>query len=239
MSSNPTRSAAPRGRAVRPKRPLPLFYILLAVIFIAGTAAIGYFVLRPRAAATPPAQPAGVAEATPLPLSSFPAKGRADAPVTVVIYSDFQCPACGFFASQLEQAFTTKYIDTGKVRLVYHDFPLSQHQNAIPAAEAARCAADQGAFWPMHDLLFKQQYEWQNLAQPQAKFGEYAAALKLDTAKFNQCLASGTHRAEILAARADADRAGIPATPTFVIDGKQYTMQDLESGIEAALAAKR
>jgi len=159
--------------------------------------------------------------------------------VTVIEYADFQCPACGAFFSQLEPAFTHDYIDTGKVRLLYHDFPLQQHPNAIPAAEAARCAADQGAFWGMHDLLFANQSAWSELPQPAGQFIGYADQLKLDRAAFQQCLSSHTSRAAVLQAQRDSIQANIQQTPTFVIDGRQYLASDLPAAIAAALAATK
>ena len=224
-----------RGRIVNRRRSradtLRTFYIALGVIVIVGITIIGGAMLS--SGQQPSASGPTAID------SSLQSKGRADAPVTVVEYSDFQCPGCGYFATQLEAQFERDYVDTGKVRLVYHDFPLSQHRNAIPAAEAARAAADQNAFWPMHDLLFARQAEWAESPQPLALFAGYAAQLKLDRAAFEQAMASHTHRDEILRLQQQALQARIMQTPTFMIDGQQYTAQNLSAVIDAALAAKQ
>src|SRR5258705_369893 len=152
-----------RGRAVQNKRSnsMGIFYAVLAVIAIAGVAVLATVNQRPSADTN--SRPSITSTVPP---DTLPARGKADAPVTVVEYADFQCPACGVFATTMEAGIVKDYIDTGKVRLVFHDFPLPQHANAIPAAEAARCAADQNAFWPFHDLLYAKQAEWENSQQP-------------------------------------------------------------------------
>lgn len=212
---------------------MPLFYALLALITIGGVALL---LSNVNGRATTPA--AGKTIVSSLPLDSLPTRGNADAPVTVVEYADFQCPACGVFATTLEPGIIKDYIDTGKVKMVFHDFPLSQHPNAIPAAEAARCAADQNAFWTMHDLLYAQQAQWENLAQPGMQFVGYAQQLKLDTNTFGQCMSSHKYQSAILQARDASNKAGVDHTPTFTIDGKPYDMPDLRAAIDAALAAK-
>jgi protein-disulfide isomerase len=165
-------------------------------------------------------------------------KGESDAPVTVVEYADFQCPACGYFTTQLQAQFERDYVDSGKVRLIFHDFPLPQHRNAIPAAEAARCAADQNAFWDMHEMLFFNQPEWVESAQPLAQFTGYADEIKIDRARFEHCMTSHTHRDAVLRLRQQGMRADIRQTPTFLIDGEQYTMNELWAAVDTALAAK-
>jgi protein-disulfide isomerase len=157
----------------------------------------------------------------------------------VVEYADFQCPACGVFATTLEAGIVKDYIDTGKVRFVFHDFPLPQHANAILAAEAARSAADQGAFWPYHDLLYAKQAEWENNPQPLAQFVAYAEQLKLDRGKFETALNSHTHRATIMQLYEDSNAGGVNQTPTFAIDGKAYYANELRTAIDAALRAKQ
>src|SRR5690349_9731716 len=184
-----------RGRVAQTKRgnPMGIFYALLAVIAVAGVALLATANQRPSAdTGARPSITSSVA------LDTLPARGKADAPVTVVEYADFQCPACGVFATTLEPGIVSDYIDTGKVRLVFHDFPLPQHANAIAAAEAARSAGDQGAFWPYHDLLYAKQAEWENSSEPLALFAAYAEQLKLDRGKFEAAFNSHTHRAEIM-----------------------------------------
>jgi len=223
------------GRAAPKKRggSMGIFYAILAVIAVGGVVLLATINQRPSADTS--GRPSIT---TTIPLDTLPARGQANAPVTVVEYADFQCPACGDFANTMEAGLVKDYVDTGKVRFVFHDFPLPQHANAIPAAEAARAAADQGAFWPYHDLLYAKQAEWENSAQPLALFAAYAEQLKLDRAKFEAAFNSHTHRATIMQLYQDSSKGGVNQTPTFAINGKAYYANELRGAIDAALKAK-
>ncbi|MEK6853393.1 MAG: thioredoxin domain-containing protein [Nanoarchaeota archaeon] len=142
-------------------------------------------------------------------------KGDEDAPVTIIEWSDFECPFCARFYRDTLPLIEEEYIKTGKVKLVFRDFPLSFHQNAQKAAEAAECAGEQGKFWEMHDLLFEQGVEGGT-----AGFKQYAKQLGLNTAKFNECLDSGAMASEVRKDTADGAAAGIQGTPGFLINGK-------------------
>ena len=124
------------------------------------------------------------------------------------------------------------------VRSAPRQGPLPQHHNAIVAAEAGRCAADQNAFWEMHRLLFANQAEWADQPQPLTQFLGYAGALKLNAASFQQCLDSHSHRSEVLASQQASYQANIQQTPTFVIGGRQYLASELRAAVDAALQAK-
>ncbi len=218
-----------RGRAAQARQKsnqMKILYIVLGVVIIAGIALLG-FIFVPKSS---PVIPTNVS------LDSFPSKGDANAPVTVVEYADFQCPSCGAFANYTEASIDQKYVQTGKVHFIYHEFPLSQHLNAVPAAEAARCAADQGKFWEMHNLLFANQAQWSEVSRPLPMFDAYAKEIGLDMSTFDQCFNSEKYKPTVLAAQQDAINAQINATPTFVIDGQKYTAQNLSDGIDAALA---
>ena len=142
-------------------------------------------------------------------------KGDKDAPVTIIEWSDFECPFCGRFYRDTLPLIEEEYIKTGKVKLVFRDFPLSFHQNAQKAAEAAECAGEQGKFWEMHDLLFEG-----GVQDGTAGFKQYAKQLGLNTAKFNECLDSGAMASEVRKDTADGAAAGIQGTPGFLINGK-------------------
>jgi len=147
-----------------------------------------------------------------------PMEGDKNAKVTIIEFSDFQCPFCGKFYSDAYKQIDEQYIKTGKVKLVFRDFPLSFHQNAHPAAEAAECANEQGKFWEMHNKLFENQ---QALAVTDLK--QYAADLKLDVKKFNDCFDSGKYKAEIDKDAADGGKVGVSGTPAFFINGIALT----------------
>jgi protein-disulfide isomerase len=162
-------------------------------------------------------------------------KGNPDAPVKVIAYEDFQCPGCANFSTQLEAGLTEKYVESGQVQFIFHDFPLSQHANAPIAAEAARCAGTQNKFWPMHDLLFSRQAQWESDGRAADRFITYAAELGLDRNAFQACLNDGKEAPKVTEAGITAQNAGIPATPTFVVNGKQVPTNGLNAAIDAAL----
>ncbi len=141
-----------------------------------------------------------------------PAKGPANAPVTIVEFSDFQCPFCGRLTPTIKQV-EDKYGD--KVRVVFRQYPLPFHQNAQKAAEASLCAADQGKFWELHDAMFSNQSEL-SVDQLKAK----AASLGLNADKFNKCLDSGEKNTTIQADIKAGSAAGVNGTPALFINGR-------------------
>ena len=150
-----------------------------------------------------------------------PALGEADAPVVIVEFSDFQCPYCARFAQQTFPQIKREYIDTGKVRFVFRDFPLSFHRNAALAAEAAQCAYEQDTFWEMHDRIFTGQGEWSGSTEAREIFVRYAEELGLDRARFQECLDSGRYREEVQGDFRDGTSYGVRGTPTFFINGRK------------------
>ena len=157
----------------------------------------------------------GVATSGPVRTSvtDAPMLGRADAPVTLVEFSDYQCPFCQRFFATTLSAIKKQYVDTGKVRYVFRDFPLDQmHPQARKAAEAAHCAGELGKYWEMHDVLFQNQ---KALAPPQ--LAEHARTVGVDGAKFEECLSSGRHAARVERGLADGAAVGVQGTPTFVV----------------------
>ena len=141
-----------------------------------------------------------------------PAKGPAKAPVTIIEFSDFECPFCGRVNPSIEEAMHT-YGD--QIRVVFRQFPLNIHPRAPKAAEAALCANDQGKFWEMHDAMFADQKKLE-IADLKAKAG----ALGLDQAKFDACLDGGTMAARVAADLADGQKAGVTGTPAIFINGR-------------------
>ncbi|MGH7630392.1 MAG: DsbA family protein [Gemmatimonadales bacterium] len=147
-------------------------------------------------------------------------KGVASAPVTVYEMSDFQCPYCRKHAIEVFPALEREYVQTGKVRWVYVNFPLvSIHANALPAAELAMCAARMGRFWPVHDLLFQHQETWSPLKEPGPFLLSLADSVRLPRPAVVKCLQSEAVRAEIQAEAEGSQRSGAASTPTFYIEG--------------------
>ena len=165
-------------------------------------------------------------------------KGKDDAPVTVTVFGDFQCPSCYQAFQQIEGGIDKNYVETGKIKFVFHDFPLQMHPNAVPAAQAARAAGAQGKFWAMHDLLYARQADWSDSGDAMKIFKSYAGELGLDQAAFNSAVDDKTYASVIDAAVADGNKQGINATPTYLVDGKAADTNALAAAIDAALAAK-
>jgi protein-disulfide isomerase len=141
-----------------------------------------------------------------------PAKGPANAPITIVEFSDFQCPFCSRVNPTLAQV-REKYGD--KVRIVFRQYPLPFHQQAAKAAEASLCANEQGKFWEMHDAMFGNQSALQ-VEQLKAK----AAELGMNADQFNSCIDSGKHAATVQADMKDGSAAGVNGTPAMFINGR-------------------
>jgi protein-disulfide isomerase len=142
-----------------------------------------------------------------------PVMGNKDAKVTLVEFTDYQCPFCGRAFRQTYPPVVAEYVKTGKVKYVLHDFPLEQlHPNAFKAAEAARCAGDQGKYWEMHDRLFGDQK-----ALDEKGLEASAQALGLDTKQFQQCLDTGKYKAEIESEIQAGKELGVTGTPTFFL----------------------
>lgn len=147
-----------------------------------------------------------------------PYKGAADAPITVIEFSDFQCPACATHNNTVQPAIDQALIEQGKVRWVFKHFPVREHALAPLAAAAVECAAAQGAFWPMHDRLFADQTQWatHKAAAAETAFIKFAAALGLHRQTFTACLDSRQALEPVLADLLDG-QGFIQQTPTFII----------------------
>jgi len=153
-------------------------------------------------------------------LDDDPVKGNPDAPITIVEFSDFQCPFCAKFHSTTLPQLEVNYIDSGKVKFVYRDFPIQNiHPNAVPAALASECADEQGMFWEYHDLVFENQKKWQGLSGNAMidTFEQYALELGLNTSDFNTCFESGKYVDEVAKDLQDGVSYGITGTPGFFV----------------------
>jgi protein-disulfide isomerase len=146
-------------------------------------------------------------------------QGDQNAPVTLIEFSDFQCPYCGKFATETEQQIYDQYIKTGKLRFGYIHFTFLGQESQW-AAEASECANDQNAFWPYHDYLFAHQ-SGENLgAFNKDNLKKFAVALNLNAEQFNQCLDSGKYTDLVKSQTSMAQNLGVSSTPTMVINGK-------------------
>ena len=159
-----------------------------------------------------------------VPLGDASIKGDPDAPITIVEYSDYQCPFCARYFQQTWPQLLQNFVETGQVRYVFKDFPLTSiHPQAVKAAEAARCARDVGgddAFWYMHDRLFSGQEEWSGNPNAAGVFKGYATQLELDEAAFGECLDSGRYEAAVAADLREGAGFGVSGTPAFFVNGQ-------------------
>lgn len=195
---------------------------------------------------SPPAannSPPSAGQPAVVPFSDEPAKGLPDAPITIVEYSDFQCPFClRHFQQTLPQL--QSYIDAGQVRYVFKDFPIhSIHPQAQKAHESARCARELGddeAFWTMHDLLFINQEQWANNADHVALFKSLAGEMELPQDEFDECLDSGRYADAVNAELDEGVQLGVRGTPSFFINGQPLVgaqpFSVFEQAIETLLA---
>ncbi|QJR14770.1 DsbA family protein [Usitatibacter palustris] len=160
------------------------------------------------------------------------AMGPADAPVTVVEYGDFECPYCAQAAPGIH-AMIARY--AGKLRFVFRHFLHDFHKHALQAAEASEAAASQGAFWKMHDLMYRRQ---DRLALPDLE--SYARELRLDMDRFGEEMESHVHVAKIEAQAKDGRQSGVRSTPGLYVNGTRfdvnYDLQSLYDAIDAELS---
>ncbi len=197
-----------------------LLILLLVSVFTGGfgfksSSAAGAAVgVQPSAA--PSAGNTAPAERIQVDVGDAPTLGDDDAPVTLIEFSDFQCPFCGRHFSQTHTQIKQQYIDTGKVRFVYKHFPLdSIHPQATPAALASECAKEQGKFWEYHDLIFQNQ---DSLGD--ANYKQWAAQLNLDSKRFNDCYGSQKYLSKVRSDLQQGEVAGIRGTPGFLLNGQ-------------------
>ena len=205
--------------------------VILAILFVASLFTGGFGLVNACPVCeevqptqpTQPTQPEEPAEEQLLQgtvgLGVLPALGDTNAPIKFVEFSDYQCPFCGRHVSQTVTQIKSNYVDTSKVAYYFRDFPLSLHPQARPAAVAARCAAEQGMFWEMHDKLFATQEAWSG-QEVDGLFKGYAVELGLDNESFSTCYDAADQTA-INADFTDGQNVGVQGTPSnFVLVSK-------------------
>lgn len=149
--------------------------------------------------------------------------GSNSAPVTIVEFSDFQCPFCRSFFEGAYAQIKKDYIDTGKVKVAFRHYPLPFHSAARPSALAAECAAEQGKFWQLHDKMFLEQAKkgTGTISYGTTELKQWAAEIGLTASKFNSCLDNSKYASKVDADIADGAKYGVSGTPSFFVNGKQ------------------
>ena len=197
---------------------------LLLVLIISSVASIGRSASEQRSANNGTALVVSEHGTPPNAEPNGRAWGPADAPIQVIEYVDYECESCGYFARTYEAEVIEAFASTGKVRFEIRNAPF-HGEGSRNAAAAAYCAAEQNAFWPMHDSLFLNQPTSHGVGAPAFSpegLNTLAAQLGLDTGAFGQCLGSGKYTAQVEADYAETQQIGVTGTPTFVINGKMY-----------------
>jgi protein-disulfide isomerase len=192
-------------------------WLALGSIIVLGMG-VGAWLVSRNPAVAEPAHP--VPATTQDPMLAQRSKGKADAPITVYEMSDFQCPWCRKQAMEVLPALEKEFIETGKVRWVFINLPISSlHPNAVAAAEFAMCAAKADKFWPVHDLLFQYQDKWAPLKDPGAFLMTLADSVGIDRDAITPCLQNAEMRALVQAEAEGANKSGVSSTPTAYIEG--------------------
>ncbi len=183
---------------------------ILIIAFLMGiSAGCGSATPEPPTIAPTPIWPSQTPEGDPV-------KGSPDAPVTIIEYTEYQCPFCARFVQETLSLIEENYIATGKVRFIFRNFPV--HQQAVVAAGAAVCAQEQDKFWQMHDTLFAQQSEWSGNPDFMELFEGYTQDLGLDTDQFTSCLNAGEWLDKVKKDFEAGREAGVQGTPSFLIN---------------------
>jgi protein-disulfide isomerase len=218
------------------RRDLRGFYVGLGAVVVIGGALLWYLAQRPRGAEATLAATTGV----PASESRGYVLGSPDAPVEIIEFADFQCPACEQFASITEPDVRTRIVDAGLARYVFYDFPLSMHPNAWPASHAAACADDQGKFWEMHDRIFRGQPDWSPQRNPKGTFEAYAREVGVNVDQWEECYDSRKYQRRIAANVAEGERRNVRSTPTFIIGRRMVpgvmTFDQMRAYVDSARA---
>lgn len=206
-----------------------------AMVVALSIVAALFVVSGPSGSGLPPVQAAAE-----LP-TDIPVNGRTigdpNAPVKVVEWGDYQCPPCGIFAREVEPQLISEYVATGKVLFEFRDLAFLGDES-VQAAEAAGCALDQGKYWPFHDTVYANQVGENAGAFSKERLQQIAQRSNLNLASYNSCVDARTHKANVAAMAAEADKAGIQSTPTFLVNGERIEYQGyatLKAAIDAAL----
>ena len=203
------------------------FYLIFAAVAVIGVGAVGYSVSSGvmGTAVSEPVAVEGIDDMQRLvELAQGVTKGEESAPVTIVEFGDFQCPACGQWARAVKPQVEMTYLDQGRAKFVFYDYPLvSIHPHAFISARAARCAEDQGGYWEYHDLLFQNQTRWAAEANPVGTLVGYSEDVGLDRDEFESCLRSDRH-AELVSANMElGEQLGVTGTPTIMVNAGGQT----------------
>jgi protein-disulfide isomerase len=206
------------------------FYLLLGAVAVAGGATVFYLVRSvPAASRAATSAPVAVVD------DGFRGytMGSDSAPIEVTEYVDFECPVCATFGTVQMPVIREQLIATGKIRWRERDFPLAMHAYARFAAHAAQCAGEQGKFWEMQDQLFTNHGWAQTGKDPSALFRDLARNAGADLTRYEACMQSGRYASRIEFSRQEGEQRRVNGTPTFFVNGTEYTGHNTSDGFKA------
>jgi len=166
-------------------------------------------------------------------------QGDTAAKIWIVEISDFECPFCRQWHEETYATIVNEFIKPGIVRMAYVNFPLAQHPHALPAAEAAMCAAAQDKFWPMHDALFNTQQKWVPMTDAMPMYDSLALSVGVNATEWRECVRSNVMRRLISADRGRGLTAGVGSTPTFFVGDEPIKGAAPIDAFRAAIARAR
>jgi protein-disulfide isomerase len=224
------------------KRFFPFIIIAAVGLLTVGIATAVYKVkMQPTQPATASnSTGAGILAAPPEGEQTVHVRGSKSAPITLEIYGDFECPTCATTSAAIDE-LQSQY--PGKIRVIFHEFPLAMHRHSLKAAKAAEAAALQGKFWEMHDALYKYQNIWSQATNADFFFDSYAGLIGLDMDRFKTDRLSSDIQEKVMEDGNSGSLRGVKNTPTIFINGAEaksaYTKDKLQEAIDSALAAKK
>jgi protein-disulfide isomerase len=215
------------------------FYVLIALVAVAGISGLSYLSSQAKKSTAIAVDP----KLPPIKSEGY-VMGSPSAPLEVIEFGDFECPACNQFAEITEPDIRAQYVNTGKIRFRFIDFPLvNVHRNTLNGSVAAACADEQGQFWPMHDILYAKQDEWngETTSNPDKVIKSFARTIAgIDPTKFDQCLDTRQTLSKVQSHMQLAMDRQIGSTPTLIIGTKEYRaigIDEFKRAVDEALAA--
>jgi protein-disulfide isomerase len=230
---------APRTVSRASSRSRGPFYALLGVIAAVALVLLIWQVSRPQSSGVVTIDPN-----TPLPKAEGYLLGSDSAPVQILEFADFECPACGTFATLTEPDVRRRLVETGMASFRFLDFPLSVHLNSFDASMAAACANEQGKFWEMHDQIFAYQDRWATQAtrRPKSIFSGLARTIGLDMGRWDECYDTKKYRLNIMANQREGESRRVQSTPTFIIGSRMIASaigyDEMKAYVDSALAER-
>ena len=218
MAQNKRKGVQPASSGMKP------FYMILGLVLFAGAGFIVYSMMNGAKTATQPIDQEILSASELLSKAQGISRGPANAPVKVLVFADYTCPACARHALEFEPIFRDSLLSSGKVQEVFYDFPLGgvgEHKHSFLAARAGRCANEQNKFWEYHHVLFQKQREWAyGPNAPTKQLLDYGEEVGLDGKAFEACVKSEKYADVVTASHQLGTQLDVGSTPTIIVNGQ-------------------